>query len=197
MRQIEITVRLIEKVEDVIAKLESHGFKKIREGDVDDIYLANSTLEIKKENISEILKHSVLLRKFTINDKEVKKITYKNKELDANGDVIAEQKINLDYEDLDKAEQLFKCLGLYNLVEVKYHFSTYEKDGKEFSIHEVENLGTVMEYENNEDFTGKSTEEIKVVKIKMQQEIRDRGISITDEYDVKKALELIIKKYCL
>ena len=30
-----------------------------------------------------------------MNEKEIKKITYKNKELDNNGDVISEQKVNL------------------------------------------------------------------------------------------------------
>ena len=109
MKQIEITVRLTEKIEDAISKLENEGFKKIRESDI----------EMKKENIQEFLKHSVLLRDLKLDGKEIKKITYKNKELDNNGDVVSEQKVNLNCDDLKKAESLFNCLGFYNLIEVK------------------------------------------------------------------------------
>ena len=79
MKQIEITVRLAEKVEQAISKLENKGFKKIRESDIDDIYLSNLNIEMKKENIQEFLKHSVLLRNLKLDGKEIKKINYKNK----------------------------------------------------------------------------------------------------------------------
>ena len=108
MKQIEITVRLIDKIENAIAKLENKGFKKIRESDVDDIYLSNLDSEIKKENIQEFLKHSVLLRNLKLDGKEENKITYKYKELDINGDVISEQKVNVNCDDLKKAFELIR-----------------------------------------------------------------------------------------
>ena len=94
MKQIEITVRLTEKIEEAIAKLEKRGFKRIRESDIHDIYMSNLDEEIKRENIQKFLKHSVLLRNFKLEGKEIKKITYKNKELDDNGNVVSEQKVN-------------------------------------------------------------------------------------------------------
>ena len=197
MKQIEITVRLIDKIENAIAKLENKGFKKIRESDVDDIYLSNLDSEIKKENIQEFLKHSVLLRNLKLDGKEENKITYKYKELDINGDVISEQKVNMNCDDLKKAEELFSCLGFYKLIEVKYHVIVYEKNGKEFAFQIVENLGTLIEYENVNDFTGKSVLEINNAKKEMLKEIKEYDISITNEYDVKKAFELIKKKYSL
>lgn len=197
MKQIEITVRLIDKMENAIAKLENKGFKKIRESDVYDIYLSNLDSEIKKENIQEFLKHSVLLRNLKVDGKEENKITYKYKELDTNGDVISEQKVNMNCDDLKKAEELFSCLGFYKLIEVKYHVIVYEKNGKEFAFQIVENLGTLIEYENVNDFTGKSVLEINNAKKEMLKEIKEYDISITNEYDVKKAFELIKKKYSL
>ena len=74
MRQIEITVRLTEKIEEAIAKLEKRGFKRIRESDIHDIYMSNLDAEIKRENIQKFLKHSVLLRNFKLEGKEIKKI---------------------------------------------------------------------------------------------------------------------------
>lgn len=197
MKQIEITVRLVDKIEDAITKLENKGFRRIRESDIDDIYLSNLDIEMKKENIQEFLKHSVLLRNLKLEGKEIKKITYKNKELDNKGDVISEQKVNLDCDDLTKAEILFNCLGFYKLIEVKYHVIVYEKNGKELAFQIVENLGTLIEYENVDDFTEKSISEISDAKNEMMKDIKECGIIITDEYDVKKAFELIEKKYSL
>lgn len=197
MKQIEITVRLNEKIEEAISKLKKNGFKKIRESDIDDTYLSNLNIKMKKENIQEFLKHSVLLRKLKLNGKEIKKITYKNKELDNNGDVISEQKVNLNCDDLIKAENLFNCLGFYNLIEVKYHVIVYEKNGNEFALQIVENLGILIEYENVNDFEGKSVIEINKAKNEMLEYIKACNINITDEYDVKKAFELIDKKYNL
>lgn len=197
MKQIEITVRLNEKIEEAISKLKKNGFKKIRESDIDDTYLSNLNIKMKKENIQDFLKHSVLLRKLKLNGKEIKKITYKNKELDNNGDVISEQKVNLNCDDLIKAENLFNCLGFYNLIEVKYHVIVYEKNGNEFAFQIVENLGILIEYENVNDFEGKSVIEINKAKNEMLEYIKACNINITDEYDVKKAFELIDKKYNL
>lgn len=49
-------------------------------------------------------------------------------------------------------------------------------------------------YENINDFDGKTIENINKVKEEMYNEIVKTGIKLTDEKDVKKAYELIIKK---
>jgi len=194
MKQIEITVRLKEKIEEAVKKLEENGFKKIRESDIYDIYLTNLEKEITNENIKDFLKQSLLLRSLKLDSKVIKKITYKNKELDSNGDVVSEEKVNLNCDDLESAEKLFKCLKFYKLVEVKYHVTVYEKEGKEFAFQEVENLGTLIEYENNNDFSNKSFLEINNAKKEMINDIKKYKINITEETDVKKACELLRQK---
>ena len=87
------------------------------------------------------------------------------------GDVISEQKINLDINDIEKAEKLFEFLKFKRLVNVKYKVIVYEKD-----------------------FNNKTINEINSEKQKMYNEIKATGIKITDEIDVKKAYELISKK---
>ena len=103
----------------------------------------------------------------------------------------------MDCTDLIKAEELFNCLGFYRLIEVKYHVVVYEKDGKEFAFQIVENLGNLIEYENVNDYEVKSFYEINNEKQEMTKYIKGFGINITDEHDVKKAFELIKKKYNL
>ena len=82
MKQIEITVRVNEDIEDAFEKLKHLGFKIIRESDIDDIYMTSKLQELNKNNIQYILKNSILLRNLKLADKELKKITYKNKEYD-------------------------------------------------------------------------------------------------------------------
>lgn len=194
MRQIEITVRLNESLESASKKLLERGYKLIREGDIDDIYMSSKINELNKDNITTIISKCVLLRSLKLEDKEIKKITYKNKEYDEKGDVVSEKKINLNCEDLNKAYELFLNLDFEKLVEVKYHVSIYEKNGIEYAFQDVENLGVLIEYENLNDFEGKSIDEINEEKVKMYKNISREGLILTDELDVKKAKELILKE---
>ena len=194
MKQIEITVRLNEDIESAIKKLELQGFKKIRESEVNDVYMTSKLNQLSKDNIQDILRKCVLLRYLKLEGKEIKKITYKNKEIDKYGEVISEQKINLDCNDLENARKLFEHLEFEELVKVKYKVVVYSKDNVEYAFQDVENLGTLIEYEGTKDFEGKSIKEINEAKDKMYNEIKNTGINITEEKDVKKAYELILKK---
>lgn len=195
MKQIEITVRLDENMQSAISKLENQGFKKIRESQIDDVYMTAKLKELNKDNIQTILKKSVLLRSLKLENKEIKKITYKNKEIDKNGDIISEQKINLDCSDLEKAKDLFEHLEFEELIRVRYKVTVYGKCKVEYAFQDVENLGVLIEYENMDDFEGKSLDEINTVKKNMFEEIKNTGINLTEEKDVKKAYELILNKY--
>ena len=195
MKQIEITVRLDENMQSAIKKLENQGFKKIRESKIDDVYMTPKLNELNKDNIQNILKKSVLLRSLKLENREIKKITYKNKEIDKNGDVISEQKINLECSDLEKARDLFEHLEFEELIRVKYKVMVYSKDKVEYAFQDVENLGVLIEYENMDDFEGKSLDEINNTKNNMFEEIKNTGIKLTEEKDVKKAYELILNKY--
>lgn len=195
MKQIEITVRLNENMQSAISKLENQGFKKIRESQIDDLYMTAKLKELNKNNIQTILKKSVLLRSLKLENKEIKKITYKNKETDKDGDIISEQKINLDCSDLEKAKDLFEHLEFEELIRVRYKVIVYSKGKVEYAFQDVENLGALIEYENMDDFEGKSLDEINTVKKNMFEEIKNTGINLTEEKDVKKAYELILNKY--
>ena len=78
---------------------------------------------------------------------------------------------------------------------MRYKIIVYSKDEVEYAFQDVENLGTLIEYENTEDFTGKSLDEINDTKNNMYNEIKNTGVNLTDEMDVKKAYELILNKY--
>lgn len=193
MKQIEITRYLLETEENAFDKLEKEGFKLIRTSTIEDKYLTSKLRELTKDNIQYILKNSVLLRYLNVEGKEFKKITYKYKNVDKDENIISETKININCEDLSEAEELFENLGFELLIIVKYKVKVYEKDGIELAFQNVEGLGSMIEYENAEDFENKNIEEIKKVKQKMEEKIESFGILIEKGNDVKKAKELIEK----
>lgn len=192
MRQIEITVRVKEPLDKAIIKLEKLGFKNIRESNVDDVYMTQLKDKLNKENIQYILSNSVLLRYLNVNGKEFKKISYKNKVYD-NGNVISEKKVNVECNSLESAKQLFECLNFEELVEVKYNVLVMEKNGIELAFQYGDDIGVLIEYENKNDFSNKTNEEIRLEKENMYNYIKELGIEITEEIDVKKAWELIEK----
>ena len=193
MKQIEITRYLLETEENAFDKLEKQGFKLIRTSTIEDKYLTSKIRELTKDNIQYILKNSVLLRYLNVEGKEFKKITYKYKNVDKDENIISETKININCEDLPEAEKLFENLGFDILTIVKYKVKVYAKDGIELAFQNVEGLGSMIEYENAEDFENKNIEEIKKVKQKMEEKIESFGILIEKGNDVKKAKELIEK----
>lgn len=107
------------------------------------------------------------------------------------GNVISEQKISLDIEDIEKAKKIFECLGFDELVKVNYHVIVYAKSEIEFAFQIVENLGTLIEFENEKDFEGITLEEINNEKRKMFEKIKNTGLKISNEMDIKKAYELV------
>ncbi len=193
MKQIEITTKVNNTLDEVDKILKKQGFKIIRKSRIEDKYMTQHNDELNKNNIIEILKTCVLLRFLSINNAEVfKKITYKSKEY-KNNTVISEEKINVNIDSIEKAEQLFIRLGFNSIVNVNYDVIVYEKNGLELAFQDVEGLGLLLEYESFSDYSGIIDEDILKEKNKMLDEIKKLNINIENNYDVKKAYELLLK----
>ncbi len=193
MKQIEITVKVNNSLEQVDSILKEQGFKIIRNSRIEDKYMSNQFGKLTKDNILDILKSCVLIRFLNVSNGEVfKRITYKNKAYNGST-VISEEKINITIDNIEKAKKIFEKLGFKKIVEVNYDVIVYEKNGIELAFQNVENLGLLLEYENTNDYTEFSNEIIIKEKEKMLDEIKRLKIDIENDYDVKKAYELIYK----
>ncbi len=191
MKQIEITTRVNNTLEEVDNILTKQGFKVIRKSRIEDNYKTSFYNELKKDNILDVLSKCVLIRYLNVNDEqEFKKLTYKNKVYE-NDTVISEEKINVNIDDVKKADQLFNSIGFKTIVNVNYDVIVYSNDTIELCFQDVEGLGLLLEYENENDFDGVSNEEIMKEKEKMLEEIKKYNLDITNDIDVKKAFELI------
>lgn len=194
MKQIEVTTYVNNTLEEIDKILTNQGFKIIRKSKIEDKYLTLSYDKLNKKNILDILSECVLIRYLCVNKKdEFKKITYKKKNYEGST-VISEEKINVNIDNIDKAEQLFNSLNFKNIVNVNYDVIVYEKDNLELAFQDVEGLGILLEYEHEADFSDYTNEEILLEKEKMLAEIKKYNLNISDDYDVKKAFELINKK---
>ena len=140
MKEVEITLRVKESLEECKEKLEKQNFKLIRTSYIDDIYMTQKKELLREDNIDDILKTCVLIRYLNANGEEFKKLTYKNKVYNGK-EIVSERKINVNCEDLDKAKELFEALEFEELVRVKYKVVVFSNGEKEFAFQEVENLG--------------------------------------------------------
>lgn len=196
MKQIEITVKVNNSLLEIDKILTNNGFKVIRKSKIMDDYLCpNQIIEkLTKNNIIDCLNSSVLVRYLNVSGDEFKKITYKEKKYDKLGMVISEEKINVSIDNIDNAIKLFKKLGFSHLVSVRYDVIVYANDAYEFAFQNVDNLGLLLEFENNEDFSNVSDEQIKIEKEKMLGILKRYNLSISEDYDIKKAYELILNE---
>ena len=194
MKQIEITVKVNNTLDEVDKILISKGFKLIRKSRVEDEYVCPNDINVNRENILKVLSSSVLIRYLKTQDGEFKKITYKDKKYDKNDMVISEEKINVSINDIQSAHKLFKKINFKNLVDVKYDVIVYSNNDYEFAFQNVEGLGLLLEFENENDFEGVSDEAIANEKQKMYEIVKNYGIKVENNYDIKKAYELLMKK---
>lgn len=194
MKQIEITVKVNNTLDEVDKILISKGFKLIRKSRVEDEYVCPNDINVNRENILKVLSSSVLIRYLKTQDGEFKKITYKDKKYSKEGIVISEEKINVSIDDTKKAQELFEKINFKKLVSVHYDVIVYSNNDYEFAFQDVEGLGLLLEFENENDFEGVSDEAVANEKQKMYEIIKTYGIKVENNYDIKKAYELVMKK---
>lgn len=194
MKQIEITVKVKNTLSEVDKILTDNGFKIIRKSIIKDEYMCLDHIkkDITKDKIIDCLNNSVLIRYLNISGNEYKKITYKEKKYDESGMVISEEKVNVSIDDISNAIKLFQKLKFDHLVSVNYSVVVYSNGEYEFAFQNVENLGLLLEFENNKDFSNSSNNQIKKEKEKMLNILKEYNLSVSEDYDINKAYELIL-----
>ena len=193
MKEIEITVRVLDDKATVVRKLEAAGFKKIRSFTMVDNYLCADLKGLSKNNIAEYLRKCILLRQINMENGIIQKLTYKNKTF-KNGTTLSEEKINVEIDNINNARALFTALNFQELISIKNTSEIYQKGSFELAIQDIDGLGLLIEYENENDFTEQDESVILQTKIEMLQAIKALGICTTAEFDVKKAYELVTRK---
>lgn len=186
----EITVRIKGSLESLYEQLKEKGFKKVEEFSLNDIFFIPADLEIEKMTPRQILSKALLVREIKDKEKISKKITFKNKNFDEEGNIVSQSSINCDILSIEDAKKLLEAIKYKEIMKINENDIVYEKDGFEIAIKDIENGDNLIEIEteNNEEMDS-------IEKLKNKLEQIDIPI-YKDDYFIKKAeieLEKVLK----
>lgn len=183
MRETEITVQILGDVESAKRQIESAGLDKMSEFTMTDHYYSKLTKEqIKKLQYEEIIRNSFLLRSFS-EEGRPPRILYKNKVLDEQGNVVAEDKVVSIVDDEKNAQRVFDMAGIPCWCEMVQEMTLYKNDKMKFVVQEIDGLGAFIEYEEDDSMTG--LDEMEKINL-MLSNLKNLGISFGDDFSCKK-----------
>ena len=188
MKETEITIQIYTPLEETIKILKEQGFKEKRDVIMDDHYFT-SLLEINNKTYAEIMKNSILLRAFLGNENK-HLLIYKNKEFDADGNVVCEEKVNCPVSDIYSAEKILKIANFNNFVNISTHIIVFEKEHVEFAIQDVKNLGLFIEIEEFNYMKDMSPEQKAQELVKIANSL---NLKLGTDYNCKKVQMLLNK----
>ena len=147
----EITMKVNCGIKELCKILEDKGFKVVDRFTMNDIFMVPNTLKTKIKDLTsrEILKDAILIRDIENQFKgsRNKKITFKKKEFNKNGDILSQESINCDILNIDEAVNLFKAINYYRIMNIIEKDIVYEKDNFEIAIKDIENGDNLIEVE--------------------------------------------------
>ena len=130
----EITVEVLTTKENVIKSIFNNGFKLEKEYNINDIYLVKKEFE-NCDTYNELLNNSILIRDISENPNTRKLITYKQKHIDDNGNILNQINANVEINNIDDAYNMLKLTGYIELMKISDHISVYKKNnGDELAL---------------------------------------------------------------
>ena len=140
MKETEITVEVFNSLSEIIEILTIQGFKIVRRVDMFDYYYSKEPIELLKSfEYQDLIKSSILLRQLRSNETK-SLMTFKDKNLDSNGNVISEEKINCSIDNFENAIKIFNLTGLNCWCSLVQHMLIFQKDNIEFAVQDTEGL---------------------------------------------------------
>ena len=169
----EITMKVNCGINELCRILEDKGFKVVDRFTMNDIFMIPNTLKSKIKELTsrEILKDAILIRDIENQFKENrnKKITFKKKEFNKNGDILNQESINCDIFNIDEAVNFFQAINYYKIMNIIESDIVYGKEDFEIAIKDIKNGENLIEVEtvsNNENID--TIEKLKTQIINLQ-----------------------------
>ena len=179
MRETEITVQIFNELAEIDGILKAQGFEMIETYRLKDWYFSKIE-DAKRVEYADLLKQSFLIR--SLGDKA--QLCYKNKEIDEGGIVISEEKTETEI-------AVFQAAGLNNYCIVENESYVYQRGASSFVVQVIKDLGTFLEYEEEESMRGLSARE-KLSRL--IESANDLGLRLGKDYSCKKVYMLLKKK---
>ena len=131
-----------------------------------------------------------------VDEKTQAQLIYKNKTLDKNGTVVAEEKYKTTLESKVATEQILKSAGLVPYCKLLQTCYIFSNSNFEFALQVVEGLGMFVEAEENKQM--KNVKKMKTLppmqKIDMlKTQVNSLGLNLGTDYSCKKPYMLLHK----
>ena len=162
----EITVKVTCSNDELIKHLINKGFIEGRKFTLDDYYLIPKNLKLDELTTRDILSKAVIIRYIVDDGQIIQKITFKKKNINANGEILSQKSINCDVLDYKAGINLFNELDYYEIMNLKESDVIYYKDKIELAIKFIENSNTLIEIETDENF--ETIDELKKLVINLE-----------------------------
>lgn len=117
----EITVKLKCTIEEIFKILENNNFKIIEKFYLDDKYFIPKVLNLNNLTSREILSNAILLRNFDeeIPNRKQYKLTFKRKQIDKNGTILEQDKIECEILNIEDGITFLNSIGYIEIMEIK------------------------------------------------------------------------------
>ena len=190
MTETEITVQVLDDLETIKNTLANKGFCNKETFELNDGYYSKYSLqEVLSFDYANLIKQSILLREI-VDEKTQVQLIYKNKTLDKNGTVVAEEKYKTKLESKVAAEQILKSAGLVRWGKLLQKCYIYSNGKFELAVQVVDGLGIFIEAEETEQMKGFLPEQ-KINALK--QQVNSLGLTLGKDYSCKKPYMLLHK----
>lgn len=179
----EITVKVNGSFDEVIKILVSNEFKITDEFSCEDTYFIPKEIDINKMAIRDIIKNAVIVRSV----RKDKVLVFKKKEIDKDGNIISQEKIECDILNIEDAKRFIEAIGYKEIMEIAEDDVCYSKNGLVLILKNVRNGDNLIEVETKEEEGLKTVEDLKKKMLELNLPID------TSNFFVKKA-EVELKK---
>ena len=181
MRETEITIQVFDDLDTIFDELNKLGFKLIEKYEHNDWYFSSLNTS-SKVDYSFLLKNSFLVRQI-ITDKENVYLVYKDKEVDKQGNVLSEEKVNVKLSSLEDALKIFNKANIKCWCNIKQPSYVFKKGDVEFIVQAVQGLSNFIEYEENKSMANMNA---KQKMDYMYSQIKNLNLNLGSDLSCKK-----------
>ncbi len=184
-KELEVTVKVNCSYKELHKKLLDNGFSIKEEYEVNDVYMIDKNIDIKKLKKLEILSKCILVRDIVGYEKL---LLYKYKKYDVNENIIEQGKVKCPILDIDNAIKFMESINYYTLFNINDICTVYANDDIELVVQRVNGKYIFIEMEDKAEFINRKFNSIKeMIKFINKYDIPFER----DNYFVKKA-EIIL-----
>ena len=177
----EFTVKVIVDKNAMLSFLKENHFEMVSSFSLDDYYFVPADLDLKNTSTRDILSKAILYRNIYENGVLLKKLAFKKKTFDENGNIIDQKAFYCDVSNEDEAKNFITAIGYKEIMNIKENSMAFKNDILSFALKDIENGDLLMEFELDEKCACSTMEELKSEIIKASFPI------LKDEFFIKKA----------